>query len=634
MASALVLGCTAETVAQSYRTGADAACAVGSAHADLDVGNVRARLFNTGGLFYRSGDQEHAYEVPKGSGLQSVFASAIWVGGKVDGEVRLAGTTYGPYEFWPGPLGDDGRPLCEGAAAEDAERYDRIYRVSRADVDRYEKTGEMAADLRDWPHDLGAPVLDGDGDPANYNLEGGDRPEPLGDQMAWWTMNDAGGAHGFTGTAPIDLEVQVTAFAYHTADVLDDVTFYRYNLVYKGDVPLEDAYVGLFADPDLGDASDDYVGSDTTLGLGFVYNGDGHDAGGYGDRPPAVGYQLLQGPVVERGGKPDTLGLTRFLYYTNADAVTGRPRRGTTDLYRYLSGLWRDGTPWTVGGDGYGGSEPTSFLFPGDPVERRHWSEENADGQGSRNTPGDRRFVMVTGPFSMQPGDEQEVSFVILWARGGNRLGSVEQLRQAGRRLRGGQSLAARPVTKAPQPTTPDDEEQPPKPTLRWSRLSRAATYRVEVFRDQAMTDVAATLTTPGTSAETALGAGTYYWRVRGENETYLGAWSPAQRLLVGTSTAVVPDGAELPAAYRLEPNYPNPFNPVTQIRFGLPVASDVRVAVYDVLGREVATLADGVMPAGWHEVRWDADRLASGLYVCRLETTDVRHVRKMLLVK
>src|SRR5690606_4142280 len=99
------------------------------------------------------------------------------------------------------------------------------------------------------------------------------------------------------------------------------------------------------------------------------------------------------------------------------------------DVYNYLRGVWRDGTPMTEGGAGYGGSQPTNFMFPGDPVNREYWSEENTDGKGSRNTPADRRFLMSSGPFTMNPGDVQEIVFGIVFSRAQHRLGSVAQLR-------------------------------------------------------------------------------------------------------------------------------------------------------------------------------------------------------------
>jgi hypothetical protein len=86
------------------------------------------------------------------------------------------------------------------------------------------------------------------------------------------------------------------------------------------------------------------------------------------------------------------------------------------------------------------------------------------------------------------------------------------------------------------------------------------------------------------------------------------------------------------PVQFSVEQNYPNPFNPSTRIRFSLDEASRVVLRVYDVLGREVATLRDGEMEPGWHEVEFDASGLASGIYVYRLVAGNRSESRKFVL--
>ena len=83
-----------------------------------------------------------------------------------------------------------------------------------------------------------------------------------------------------------------------------------------------------------------------------------------------------------------------------------------------------------------------------------------------------------------------------------------------------------------------------------------------------------------------------------------------------------------------LLPNYPNPFNPVTTLSFLLPERSDVRLTVYDMLGREVKVLIDGSLPGGLHQASFEAANLASGMYLYRLETPAGVHVRPMTLLK
>ncbi|MCS6989585.1 MAG: FG-GAP-like repeat-containing protein [Chloroherpetonaceae bacterium] len=91
---------------------------------------------------------------------------------------------------------------------------------------------------------------------------------------------------------------------------------------------------------------------------------------------------------------------------------------------------------------------------------------------------------------------------------------------------------------------------------------------------------------------------------------------------------------AGLPRTFELSQNYPNPFNPTTTIAYQLPVASEVRLKVYDVLGREVATLVSGRQEAGRYQAQFNASRLASGVYFYRLQAGSFAETKKMMLVK
>ncbi len=90
----------------------------------------------------------------------------------------------------------------------------------------------------------------------------------------------------------------------------------------------------------------------------------------------------------------------------------------------------------------------------------------------------------------------------------------------------------------------------------------------------------------------------------------------------------------EIPNYYSLAQNYPNPFNPSTSIKFSVPKPSNVLLKVYDILGKEVATLVNELRQPGFHTVDFDASQLASGIYFYRIEAGDYNAVKKMMLVK
>jgi hypothetical protein len=116
--------------------------------------------------------------------------------------------------------------------------------------------------------------------------------------------------------------------------------------------------------------------------------------------------------------------------------------------------------------------------------------------------------------------------------------------------------------------------------------------------------------------------------RARPEGAT----WS----LFVGTADYV--QAQTVPATLELRPNYPNPFREATTIVYAVPEAMDVELAVYNVLGQRVATLADGEKIPGVHRVRWDGQArgaaLASGVYFVRLRANGTSHVEQMTLVR
>jgi hypothetical protein len=102
----------------------------------------------------------------------------------------------------------------------------------------------------------------------------------------------------------------------------------------------------------------------------------------------------------------------------------------------------------------------------------------------------------------------------------------------------------------------------------------------------------------------------------------------------IGSSAVVKEDKNLIPLVSKLDQNYPNPFNPTTVITYQLLTHGYAILKVYDVLGREVATLVDGEKSAGVHTVSWDASRLSSGVFLYRLKVGDFNDVKKMILLK
>jgi hypothetical protein len=196
--------------------------------------------------------------------------------------------------------------------------------------------------------------------------------------------------------------------------------------------------VAYWSDTDLGDAGDDYTGCDTSLSLGYTWNGKNTD-GIYGSPPPAVGYDFFQGPIVQSVGDSAkfrgawrqgyrNLPMTAFALYINdrtvpwVDPDMGVPQ-GSIQFYNYMQGVSWDGAPFINPHTG----QQTRFVLTGDPETGTGWYE--GAGWPGGPAPGDRRHVMASGPFNMNPGDTQEVVVGIVIALGKDFRNSVTALK-------------------------------------------------------------------------------------------------------------------------------------------------------------------------------------------------------------
>jgi hypothetical protein len=104
--------------------------------------------------------------------------------------------------------------------------------------------------------------------------------------------------------------------------------------------------------------------------------------------------------------------------------------------------------------------------------------------------------------------------------------------------------------------------------------------------------------------------------------------------LYKNSSESKTNETVSVPTETKLIGNYPNPFNPTTQISYQLKEAAEVTIKIYDVLGKEVKTLVDGFKEEGYHQVSFDASSLSSGIYFYTMKTKEKYDIKKMLLVR
>jgi len=466
----------------------------------MDFNNVRARIYTGGDMFWDKGLGAAAYEIPKGSGMHSMFLASLWLGGTdVNGQLRIAAKTFGAAgsDYYSGPLDTSGTAEI---TPDQCALYDRHFIVTKAEVEQHvaaflEGKPNPSKGILEWPAHgdpgLGqsyylAPFYDADAS-GHYNpIEGGDYPyydlstetecnrsrdrvpKLFGDYTIWWVFNDKGNVHHETESDAIGVEIHAQQFAFATNDEINNMTFSNYRIINRSTFTLIDTYFGTNFDPDLGDASDDYVGCDVERGLGYCYNGDAFDEV-YGYNPPAIGIDFFEGPYQDGDGLDNPTGgcdasinglnfedgvvdnerwgMRRFVYYVNdaCDNICDPNIGAGYQFYSYLRGYWKDGTPMLYGGNGHASGcgppfscVPANFMFPGDTdpcgwgtggiPQSEEWSE-----QAINTIPGDRRFVHSAGPFTLEPGAENDITVGLVWARSASSdpFQSVELVRQA-----------------------------------------------------------------------------------------------------------------------------------------------------------------------------------------------------------
>ena len=491
------------------------ACSPARAETDLDINNVRAKILGGGDMWWDL--NKAAYEIPKGDGVHAMFAGSLWLGGIDDGDqLKLAAMTYraGGSDFWPGPLTTDGTASVDKDVC---DKYDRHWKITRQEVAIHKAWIDCKNDpdcdpaedfagyenriprvIKEWPaHGIDGELLNdrpylapfedvnGDGiydyleDYPAYDLNGTKNCETddllFGDQTLWWVYNDRGNIHGETQAGALGFEIHAQAFAFSSNDEINNMTFNNYKIINRSTFRLKETYFGTWFDPDLGNYDDDLIGCDIARGLGYCYNADPYDdlPLGYGNYPPAVGFDFFQGPFADFNdgidndrdgcidGRRDENGncipeqasrldsreriiMSGFMYYNRTGSggainETSDPEN-SADYYQFLQNRWKNNSPLVVRGDnGTGFSSngtgiTTRFAFPGNSYDSTGYNKEVAapiDWSEGEGNSADKRGLHIAGPFSLAPGAVNYITTGVVWARDNQNdalFASVEKL--------------------------------------------------------------------------------------------------------------------------------------------------------------------------------------------------------------
>ncbi len=387
----------------------------------------------------------------------------LWGGNINDGRspvLRVGGQTYSPGTV-------SGKIIAPGIPENPNDTTVRIYRVrpdfatadlllDAAEINRVSPGGvtqlmialvraQYSRDWNEWPAIKGAPYLDVNGN-GTYDPSTDIPGIPNAGQTVWFVANDLDSARALAlyGSRPIGLEMQATIWSYGLiVPPYANVVFKREKLIYKGtmstppNATISNMYLTQWVDPDVGDSGDDFAGCDSSLGLAFGYNSTNTDAeyGRFGLHPPAIGYKVVQGPIVP-GGAMDTaifdlrkragfknLPVTASIYFAAGGTYSDPPFNydGTLQWYNLMQGLTPiTGAPFIhprVPG------VPTKFWLDGDPLT----GTGRVD--GVIDLASDRRIASSCGPFTMAVGDTQEIVVAMIAGIGSNYLTGVSLIK-------------------------------------------------------------------------------------------------------------------------------------------------------------------------------------------------------------
>jgi len=466
-------------------------------------------------------------------------------------------------------------PILENKPAmeihpEDSLRY-RTYKISSGD-------NNSNIDYSEWPTDFGAPK-----DELN-------NPMVKGDQTLWTVYNgfDQSNSPSTWDGNNIPIEIRQTSFSHSgnesdATDIFSNVIFFEWEIINKGTESIDSSYIGFWTDIDFFGAFNNLPAVDTLHQLGYCWDEIDSNYNPFPGIRPAVGYTLLYGPIVP---SPNSTAIFRGKQknnFKNLPLSSFHPIGDDSDPSPLQGVPWNLDEVWNIaeGLDLAGNiiidsftQQPTNFPYNGDPGTRDGWIFPSGSSGGGAG------FVFFSGPFTLFPNDTQWIMIALVPGLGNDRYESIENMRK-----------------------------------------------KVEVLRSL-----------------------------------------PYDSLAFGTTKYFITDvnddnNSQLPTKFELSQNYPNPFNPTTTIKYMIPSSSvipsrqsrdqhqkdeipdnpsadgrndkmNVKLTVYDILGREVTTLVNKIQKPGNYKVEFNAGSLSSGVYLYKLKTDNFIETKKMILLR
>ena len=394
--------------------------------ATLNANNISTPISVAGTMSGKDGVANYAVTP---DGKSTIYASALWMGGKLDNEVCVAAHKFwgGGTDFGPGPL-RVGNPFDVPFST--VQKYNHVWHLTREQIDYHiAHCGEQGyvaiEDILTWPGNGDsadgyaaqlAPYYDADGD-GRYNPYAGDYPLIRGDEATFSIFHDNVSHNASQGSSPFFVEVHAMFYAFNEPQdtVLSNTVSAHYELFNRSPFSYNSVYLGAWIDFDIGYSGDDYVGCHVGESLFYGYNSQLLDNGGglnsasvISGRAPAQGCIFLESPV-------EANPMSSFMTYDNGSSSLNGDPTSADDYYNYLHAYWKNGQHLRFGGNGINinvTDQECNYIYPGQSFpDMGEWDEFTAGNAGR-----DVRGVGAAGPFSFEAGASCQLTVAHLTA--------------------------------------------------------------------------------------------------------------------------------------------------------------------------------------------------------------------------
>ena len=384
----------------------------------LDINNIKMLVYSNSEIVLDTSSNHSTFEVPKGSGKNTMYEAGIWAMG-INARTK---DTHGLAIFNNPDLVLQEGPVSNSYNSAWKSRYGKLWKVTKAQIDYHKlmftSPGYTSISvITDWPAhgDTSngepfhlAPFIDINSN-GIYDPSNGDYPCIKGDQAIYTIAHDDGSIN-LHNSLPFPMDVHLMAYSFSASNALNNTVFLEYRLVNRSPDDYRDFRFAIFQDLDIGCPYDDHIGCDTVLNAFYGYNGDNYDElncrgiSGYGINPPVMGTMFLNHLM------------SSFVYFNNSGNINGNPAF-EKDYYNYMNATWRNGLHMVKGGNGIPGTpgatgQKTNYMYSGNPDDSLTWTDISAG-----NPPYDRRGLGSVGPYNFTSGSQLNIDLALVYSR-------------------------------------------------------------------------------------------------------------------------------------------------------------------------------------------------------------------------